>query len=575
MWNRVICLIANLFLILFSFRRSHLFIKALYTVEFVQKQLLLDIIKKNNRTEFGREHQFSSISTIAEFKSKVSIATYDSYHSYIKLISHGKTNVLTKEPVILLEPSSGSIAPSKYIPYTKGLKKEFQNGLSPWLCDLLTKRRKLLSGKVYWSISPITPRKIKEAINVGFDNDDEYFGLYERTMLNVLFAVPPEVSKITNITAFRYITLLFLLKTKELCFISIWNPTFLTLLLNPIMQWSASLLKDIKNGTITSPVPIDLSVIKQLLKRFNKDEQRAEILETIFERWMKIETVSHNTSLYEEIWPNLSLISCWADGNAAYYIKRLKKLFPSVEIQPKGLIATEGLISFPLLGEDGAALSINSHFFEFIEVDNIAGDQGIDNYDTKCAHQLELGKLYSIIITTSGGLYRYKLQDLIKVVGFKWQCPLVRFVGKENKISDLFGEKLNEYHVSFVLSEIFKTYPLSLSFFMVAPERCLKTGTCFYTLFLKLEKDDDKVLLRQLAHEIEERLQENYHYKYCRELGQLSELQVFIIDPGNSVLETYIRVCGSFGQKLGNIKPSTLHVKMGWSREFDGFFLKI
>jgi hypothetical protein len=36
-------------------------------------------------------------------------------------------------------------------------------------------------------------------------------------------------------------------------------------------------------------------------------------------------------------------------------------VFPEIEIQPKGLIATEAFVCYPLLDEPGAALALRSH----------------------------------------------------------------------------------------------------------------------------------------------------------------------------------------------------------------------
>ena len=57
---------------------------------------------------------------------------------------------------------------------------------------------------------------------------------------------------------------------------------------------------------------------------------------------------------------------------------------------------------------------------------------------TVLAHELELNKQYEVVLTTSGGLYRYKLRDIIEVMGFDEGVPLFRFVGKAGYISDLF-----------------------------------------------------------------------------------------------------------------------------------------
>lgn len=561
--------LTNYLWMLLCWGQARLFKESIKHVEKTQRDLLFKILRNNQKTKFGKGHNFKSISNISDFKSAVPISIYADYSSYIDSISRGEKNVLTKEPVLILEPSSGSTTSSKYIPYTYGLRREFQNGIKPWMFDLFVHRKKLLLGNAYWSITPVSQdQKAKQKISVGFKDDNEYFGTLERYLLNRMIAVPKEVCKIKDITAFRYITLFFLLKNNDLSFISVWNPTFLTLLLEPTMKWSDSLINDIRNGTINPPDGIDEELKAGLVKKMRVDGKRAKELTGIFQQWRGRTKLDFNgTSLYEDIWPNLSLISCWADGTAARYLKEVKTLFPNIEIQPKGIIATEGFISFPLIGESGAALSISSHFFEFLE-------DGTEQ-DTKLAHQLEKNKRYSVIITTSGGLYRYRLHDLVEVVGFKKRCPLIRFLGKEDKIVDLFGEKLNEYHVSSLINEVFERHSLSPRFYMIAPEKDADDGHYFYTLFIKFPKGKLNFhLLQSLAEEIEAKLHENYHYQYCRKLGQLSELGIFVIDYNSDPIEDYLYTCRASGQKLGDIKPNILHSMVGWSKVFRGNFLQ-
>ena len=171
---------------------------------------------------------------------------------------------------------------------------------------------------------------------------------------------------------------------------------------------------------------------------------------------------THDKNLWEKIWPHLTVISCWGDANAKIYFKDLKQYFPNVAIQPKGLIATEGFISFPIIGKNGCALSIYSHFFEFIEPDS-------PNVVLP-ANQIKVGKKYLVIITTNGGLYRYRLNDIIKVVGYINQCPLIQFCGKNSLISDMFGEKISAGFVLSALNTLFIKFNLHPEFFVVAPE---------------------------------------------------------------------------------------------------------
>ena len=141
------------------------------------------------------------------------------------------------------------------------------------------------------------------------------------------------------------------------------------------------------------------------------------------------------TKEYYKIWKNLRLISCWGDSNSTEYLKKIKEIFPNTVIQEKGLLATEGFISFPDTEENLSKLSIYSHFFEFLSLDN----NRIYN-----ASEIEINKRYELILTTSGGLYRYCIGDIIKVTSIKNKVPYIKFIGRRGAISDLFGEKLEE-----------------------------------------------------------------------------------------------------------------------------------
>ena len=181
------------------------------------------------------------------------------------------------------------------------------------------------------------------------------------------------------------------------------------------------------------------------------------------------------------------------------------------------------------------------------------------------AHQLETGGCYAVVLTTGGGLYRYQLHDLVEITGRHGACPLLRFLGKGSHISDHFGEKLNERHVQGALDTLLARFAVAAAFAMVALEGA--AGGPAYTLFIETNEPSDETL-RRLGLELETALQENYHYRYCRELGQLDRLRIFRIRGGGQ--ETYLSVCQARGQRAGDIKSVALHHAAGWSRFFHG-----
>jgi hypothetical protein len=291
-------------------------------------------------------------------------------------------------------------------------------------------------------------------------------------------------------------------------------------------------------------------------------------LNTITERSRRKEVLKilsrfDETEWCTRIWPNLSLISCWADGFAAKFIPEIRRKCNGIEIQPKGIISTEAMISVPLTGIQGSVLSVGSHFFEFLSIESQ------QNEKVFLATELELGECYQVVVTTSGGLYRYNTQDVIMVVDFFQDCPVVRFVGRSNLISDLTGEKLNEIHVQNCILKAINTCGLKASFYMLAPK---KSGLKLrYVLFLQLL--DENAVLKQLSKTLDHELCANIHYKYARNLGQLDSVKIFIIDQDSKPADLYLMEMVKRGKNLGSTKTPSLSSLEYWEEVFRGRFL--
>ena len=547
---------ANFLWFLSTMPESLAFGRAVQNVAQTQQQYLLRLVRRNADTNFGRRYGFTSIRSVADYQMRVPLSTYDDYQPAIKQISTGQPNMLTREPVLLLEPTSGSTAATKLIPYTASLKAEFQCAIAPWIADLFWHDPRLLLGQAYWSVSPVVGRNqhTPGGIPIGFEEDSEYFGRWQRHLVQAIQAVPPLVKLIDEMDTFRYVTLLFLLRSQQLTLISVWNPTFLTLLVKPLLDWWPQLVADIELGTLSPPKPLAADLLEAFQARNRPQPRRAATIRAIFQ------TESDLAAVHARLWPQLRLISCWLDAQAAPYAAHLAQLFPQARLQGKGLLATEGVVSFPLTAQPGAALALRSHFFEF--------QPAAETTTPLLAHQLETGGQYEVILTTGGGLYRYQLHDLVEVVGHFKQCPLIRFVGKTAHVSDNFGEKLNERHVRQALADALKTYGLQPVFAMLAGETELAPPA--YVLFIEINQAADATL-QQLAATLDIKLQDNFHYRYCRDLGQLAALCVFRIDRDG--LSTYITACQTHGQRAGDIKPVSLHRRGGWLKAFYGQLL--
>ena len=326
--------------------------------------------------------------------------------------------------------------------------------------------------------------------------------------MDSIFVNPKDIKNEKDMDRFYLKTLSTLVAEKNIRLFSFWSPTLLLLLMDYLEKNS-----------------------EKILKTLNK-KRREEVRKYI------------ETKEYYKIWKDLKLISCWGDSNSTEYLKKIKEIFPNTVIQEKGLLATEGFISFPDTEENLSKLSIYSHFFEFLSLDN----NRIYN-----ASEIEINKRYELIITTSGGLYRYCIGDIIEVISIKNKIPYIKFIGRKGAVSDLFGEKLEENF----LKNIMETYKQKIDFYIFAPSKN------HYVLFIKTDK---KINIEDL----ESKLRENFHYDYCRKLGQLKEIRLFILT-GNPERE-YIETCQNKNQKLGNIKMTVLSKESGWENIFTGYF---
>jgi hypothetical protein len=463
--------------------------------------------------------------------------------------------------VRLLEPTGGSAGATKLIPYTSSLQQEFQNGIRAWIADLFLQYPDLMRGPAYWSVSPTvaSARHTSGGIPIGFEDDSCYVGSWQRRLVQAVMAVPAEISRGRDIEAVRYRTLLSLVRCSGLRLISVWNPTFLSLLVDRLPEWADALARDLYAGAGRVPRPsTTLRAPRASVEGRSgsgTDRRRADVLRAA----MRAATAAERHAI---LWPRLSLISCWTDANAAGAAARLSALFPQATIQGKGLIATEGFISFPLVGRDAAALAVRSHFLEFAPVDS----QQSSHRSPRLAHELERGQRYAVILSTGGGLYRYQLQDVVEVADHVGECPLIRFVGREGYVADWFGEKLNEAFVAGILRESFDASGVAPAFAMVACDTRLPCPA--YVLYVDMPEPDE--VLDRIAGRVEAGLRRAFHYDYARLLGQLDALRVFRAEgAAGAYLEAAVRA----GQRAGDVKPLALDTRDGWSQTFRGAFI--
>jgi len=460
----------------------------------VQHETLLAKVARNADSDFGRDFGFATIRSAADFRARVPVLTYEDHRPYISRVLNGDTRALfgPNTRVLMFAMTSGTTGEPKRVPITKELFYEYRMGWQMWGAgtygdhpDLLHKKTLQLSSDWQQYAAPC-------GIPCG-----QISGLAATTrpaISQIMFLPPPATTRIHNAAAKHYAALRFALATPKVGMIITANPSSLVEFARRANQQSESLIRDIHDGTLNCELPAEVreSLASRIAKR---NPGRARELEQLVSR--------HGSLQPKDAWPGLSVLAVWTGGSIGIFLPRLDEAYGSVAVRDHGLSASEGRMTIPLSDRTSAGmLDFHHHYFEFIPVE----EHGKPNPTVLEGHELEVDRDYFILLTTSGGLYRYDIHDVVRCVGFRGQAPLLEFLNKGKNFANFTGEKLSEHQVIRAMEKTYGEMQLPIHHFLLAP---VMEGQPRYVL-----------LVEQSAHqgrgaELAERFQRN--------LAQLNE----------------------------------------------------
>ncbi len=445
---------------------------ALRRPQHTQAQILHTILRSNQHSQFGQQHNFAQIHSPEDYAQRVPIQSYESLAPLIARHAHGERNLLTSSPIIQFEETGGSTAGAKLIPYTAPLLTAFQHGIHAWFADLITHRPRAFSGSLYFIISPAARRHSHTAggIPIGTGNDLNYLGSALAGHIAPQILHHPQLAEQQSPESWQIRTATLLAQSPNLSLISAWSPTLLLNLIHTLHQQQDRILSQITD-------PSRRHTLAQALAPAVPNTQK--------------------------IWTQLDTISCWDSHTAAAPAAQLRQLFPHAHLQGKGLLATEGITTLPISGCLLPALT--SHYYEFAD----------EHGQIRPLHQLQHGNRYRLILTTQGGLYRYNTQDWLLAQALPYaHVPSLHFIGRSSLTSDLVGEKLTE---AFVAQAIRQTLtPVSGCLLLQGAS----TPTPHYILWHEPTFTPSENALAALNTA----LCANPQYHYAQQIGQLGNL---------------------------------------------------
>ncbi|WP_233258345.1 GH3 auxin-responsive promoter family protein [[Phormidium] sp. ETS-05] len=499
---------------------SQKFSQALAQPELTQQQVQQDICQRLIHSQYGES---LGIKSLADWHH-IPIVNYDDIEKWISPQDVRSTppsalpSPLTPEKIIFYEKTSGSRGAAKLIPYTKSLRRSFNQMFCVWAHDLIVNGPKFQTGKVYFCISP--QFGTGETNLPTLQDDSEYLDLWLRWLL-APFLVSAGAVQFRDAAEFKEKLALALLSAENLEIISIWSPSFLRVILDYIAQRFVA--------------PLLQPSIQNLRRRATLREVAQNFLVGLQPSIQESVELSLSQYPWTEIWPNLKLISCWDAAQAADGAGLLRSLFPGVMVQGKGLLATEAPMTVPLIEAGGCLPVLDEVFFEFEDT----------NGQIYRLEELQLGGVYGVVVSQKGGLYRYRMGDRVRVTHFYRQTPCLEFLGREGTISDLVGEKLN----SDFLWDIIQEQGIAGAFFTsLVP---VTFPQPYYLLLLDTVQETET----EIAQGLDAAFMRSPHYRQARLLGQLAPLRV-LISPHIPEIITNFKTRS--GQKWGDIKHPLL-----------------
>ncbi|HEX6438903.1 MAG TPA: GH3 auxin-responsive promoter family protein [Candidatus Binatia bacterium] len=482
-----------------------------------QDELLLEILARNRATRFGHDHRFKSMRSLSDYRHQVAIADYERLRPYVELINNGERDALTAEPVDMFTMTSGSTGEPKLIPVTAKTRQNHRQLTRLWYYRALVDHADLFNGKLLGVISPAVEGKTTSGIPFGAAS-----GLIYRSSprwIKNAYAVPYDACEIKDFEA-KYYLIMRLALEQDISFFGTPNPSTILKLVQSASQNKYDIIKDIHDGTISSRFDLPAQLRASLASRLGKNQLRARRLESL---------IKHDGALRpKEYWPRLQLIGCWKGGSAGVRLKEFAGWFAkTTPVRDLGYMASEAQMTLPVFDSGSAGiLTIDKNFYEFIPESEI--NSGAPTILT-CA-ELEEGNLYYIILTTPGGLYRYDINDVVRVVGFYNQTPLIDFVRKGRDVTSITGEKLHVNHIIDAMARAQRAAGVAVQHFRA----CADVEKYLYVFSVELDGVAPSTeTLVQLLQELDSGLRElNIEYAQKRESRRLGAPVLCVMKPG-------------------------------------------
>lgn len=484
----------------------------------LNRQLLRDIIASNCDTEYGGRYGFASLATPGQYVEALPLTTYDDYHNDVNRIARGEQRVLTADPVVHLGLSSGTTGAQKMIPLTdRTMKSAIRHMMTSQgaIAGRIALRQRY--GRGLNLMNAVEPARSPAGITMGPATAS---GL--RTLLRVCpvaWTSPPAMLGLSRQQTSLYLHLRFGLAYRGLTYVCAPFASTILDMFSLLSAHASHLVRDISDGTLWCGLELPDPLRRSLQALVRPDPQRARELDAALNPGFD--------GCAGRVWPLLAHISTITGGPFSVYADKLQQYLGPVPIFASGYGATEAMIAVSLAPETLTyVINPRTAFYEFIPIEDAEQHQP----GTIFLEALETGRSYEIVLTTPAGLYRYRLGDIVTVVGHVHQLPVIEFQYRLGQLLSIAGEKTSEQAACAAAMTAMRHCGLHLEDYSTLPDYDHCPGR--YVLFLEA-RESGAAPKEPLQPVVDAELgRSNPRYRAAREDGRLGPPVVHLVRPG-------------------------------------------
>jgi len=514
-----------------------------------QADTLRRILTPAKDTVYGKEHHFDEIlaaktpeELFSLYQKNVKINDYEDLRPYVERHKNGEADILFPGKPRLYATTSGTTKEPKWIPVTEQYYQDVYKRLNQmWFYTLLINKPHVFYGPCVSIVGKALEGAAPDGTVFGSTS-----GVMQRDIpkfMKTAHTAPADVFYIDDYKA-RYYSIMRMGIERDAHLIITVNPSTLVEMQANVNEFYDEYCDDIEHGTVSKKFPIPDN-IRTILEAYTKpNPQRAAELRKLKERYGAV--------LPKHYWPNMQIVNTWFCGNTRIYYEKIRDSFPpDCVFHEFSYVSTEckaGLVLKSNVEETTVFGHMN--YFEFIHESDLENP----NPEICQLYELKEGQRYCMLVTTSAGLYRYNMNDLLEITGYYNQFPNIKFIQKVNGTISLTGEKLHERQFIEAVHETEKKTGKIAPFFVgfADPQ---KSNYKFYYEFADQEISVTEA--EEFTAQLDRCLQEyNPEYRDKRASNRVKAPETALLSPES--FERFKKACIDRGYRDGQFKLNLL-----------------